>query len=172
MSFYSPARPSTDRDIELMVNGAPMFPVFPGLQRGQLIPGTAQQFSYLPGQQPESGVLTSAGTAVNNVTTALPFAKGNINGAGQYELQGSMAGRVYLVQATAAGFLLASDSPLVGSPSYWTVATQASIPPAANTYPGVPLNAGDVRLIIMAPSTGWLQWIATTTGSLVCTELF
>ena len=46
--------------------------------------------------------------------TATPFAKGNLNGDGTYSLQGSMAGRVYLLQAIAAGFLMASDSPKVG----------------------------------------------------------
>lgn len=173
MSVYSPGRPSTDRDVAQLLSGAPMFPAFPSLQMGQLIPGTTAQFNYLPGQQPASGILTSGGTAVNNITTATPFAKGNVNASGQYDLQGSMAGRVYLVQCIAAGFLMASDSPKVGQGDYWTVATQATVPPAAGTFPGVPLAAGDVRVLMMAPTTGWLQWIsATGTASLVCTELF
>jgi hypothetical protein len=173
MSVYSPSRPSTERDISLLLSGAPMFPMFPGLQMGQRIPGAAAQFNYQPGQGPATGILTSTGAAVNNITTATPFAKGNLNGDGTYSIQGSMAGRAYLVNAVAAGSLMASDSPLVGQPSYWTVALNTTVPPAAGTFPGVPLNAGDVRIIIMGPTTGWLQWIsASGTASLVCTELF
>jgi len=172
MSIYSPGRPSNERDLTTLLNGAPMFPSFPGLTQGSLVPGTPNQFKYLPGQAPETGILTSTGTAVNNISTATPFAKGNLNGDGTYSLQGSMAGRVYLLQAIAAGFLMASDSPKVGEVTYWTVATQATVPPAANTFPGVPLNAGDVRIIIMGQTTGWLQWISSSgTASLVCTEL-
>lgn len=173
MSLYSPGRPSTERDLIQVLNGAPMFPLFPGISVGSLIPGTTNTLNYAPGQAPATGILTSTGTAVNNITTATPFAVGNVDASGNRQLQGSMAGRVYLVQAIAAGFLMASDSPLVGVPQYWTVATQATVPPAAGTFPGAPLNAGDVRLLIMGPTTGWLQWISSSgTASLVCTELF
>lgn len=171
MSTYSPGRPATERDIALLLNGAPMFPTFPGIQMGQLIPGTQLQLNYQPGKGPASGILTSAGTAVNNITTATPFAVGNQNGDGTYSTQGSMAGRVYLVQATADGALMASDSPLIGVPQYWTVALNSTIPPLAQTFPGVPMSAGDVRILIMTQSTGWLQWVSSS-GSLVCTEMF
>lgn len=169
----SPGRPPNERDIMLLTNGAPMFPAFPGLAQGQTIPGSTQLLSYALAQAPASGVLTSTGSAVNNITTATPFATGLLQPDGvSRSTQNSMAGRVYLVNAVAAGSLMASDSPLVGSPSYWTVALNTTIPPAANTFPGVPLLAGDVRIIIMGPTTGWLQWISTTgTASLVCTEL-
>lgn len=170
---FSPGRPPNERDLVTLLNGAPMFPAFPGLQFNQLIPGTATPYTYALGQAPATGILTSTGTAVNNVTTATPFATGNLNQNGNRSLIGSMAGRVYLVNAVAAGSLMASDSPLVGQASYWTVALNTTVPPAANTFPGVPLNAGDVRILIMSPATGWLQWISTTgTASLVCTELF
>lgn len=171
MSSYSPGRPATDRDIALLLNGAPMFPQLPGLAQGQLIPGTLLQTNYQPGKGPASGILTSSGAAVNNVTTATPFATGNRNSDGTYSTQGSMSGRVYLVQATADGALMASDSPLVGVSQYWTVALSSTIPPLAQTFPGVPMSAGDVRLLIMTQSTGWLQWVSAL-GSLVCTELF
>lgn len=156
----------------MLLNGAPMFPAFPGLQLGQLIPGTATQVTYSAGQAPASGVLTSTGAAVNNVSTATAFATGALNATGTRQLMGSMAGRVYLVQAIAAGFLMPSDSPKVGAPDYWTVATQTTIPPTAATFPGVPLGAGDVRILVMQQTTGWLQWISSSgTASLVCTEL-
>jgi hypothetical protein len=178
MPSTNPGRPANEKDLITITDGAPMFPPFPGFTFGQLIPGTATQFSYstlTPG--PGTGVLTSTGAAVNNITTATQFATGVLQSDGiSRSLVGSMAGRVYLVQCLAAGSLMASDSPLVGSPSYWTVAQNNSstvIPPAANTFPGVPMNTGDVRLLIMLPTTGWLQWISSTgTASLVCTELF
>lgn len=173
MSVYSPGRPSTDRDMAQLLNGAPMFPTFSGWQQGTAIPGTAGlKYVYSPSQAPGTGVLTSGGTAVNNITTASSFATGLLPD-GTWGLQGSMAGRVYLVQAVAAGFLMAAESPLVGQPSYWTVAVNTTIPPVAGTFPGVPLSAGDVRIVTMAPTAGWLQWISVTgTASLVCTELF
>lgn len=176
MPSFNPGRPASEKDIATLLNGAPMFPAFPGLQLGQPIPGAQTTFSYSPtlGQAPGTGILTSTGAAVNNVTTARPFATGNLQtDAVTRTLLGSMAGRIYLVNAVAAGSLMASDSPKVGTGDYWTVSLNTTIPPVAGTFPGVPLNAGDVRILIMGPTTGWLQWISTTgTASLVCTELF
>lgn len=174
MASSNPGRPFNEKDLLTLVNGAPMFPLFSGLTQGSAIPGAnGATIPYnTTFQSPGSGVLTSTGTAVNNITTATPFAMGAPTTGGPFNPLGSMAGRVYLVNAVAAGSLMASDSPLVGQPSYWTVALNTTIPPAANTFPGVPLNAGDVRLIIMGQTTGWLQWISSTgTASLVCTEL-
>jgi hypothetical protein len=169
----SPGRPPNERDLMLLLNGAPMFPTFPGLQFAQLIPGTNTQFTYQLGQAPATGVLTSTGAAVNNISTATAFATGALDQNTNRTLMGSMAGRVYLVNAVAAGSLMPSDSPLVNDPRYWTVALNTTIPPVTNTFPGVPLSAGDVRILVMGPTTGWLQWIsATGTASLVCTELF
>lgn len=175
MPSFNPGRPPSEKDLQTLLNGAPMFPAFPGLLLGQPIPGAQLKMSYATlGQAPGTGILTSTGVAVNNVTTVNPFATGNLDpGTNTRGLFGSMAGRVYLVNAVAAGFLMASDSPLVGSPAYWTVALNTTIPPLAGTFPGVPLNAGDVRILVMGPSTGWLQWIsASGTASVVCTELF
>lgn len=175
MPSTNPSRPQNEKDLATLLNGAPMFPAFPGLQLGQPIPGAQLKMQYATlGQAPGTGILTSTGVAVNNVTTAVPFATGNLDTAtNTRSLLGSMAGRVYLVQAIAAGFLMASDSPKAGQPDYWTVATQATVPPAAGTFPGVPMNAGDVRILIMGQTTGWLQWISSSgTASLVCTELF
>lgn len=174
MPSSNPARPANEKDLVTLLNGAPMFPLFPGLANGQPIPGTPANVSYLLGQAPGTGILTSTGVAVNNLTTATPFAQGTVNADGTTrQLLGSMAGRVYLVQAVAAGSLMASDSPLVGDPRYWTVALNTTVPPVAATFPGVPLNAGDVRILIMLSTCGWLQWIsASGTASLVCAELF
>lgn len=174
MPSTNPGRPQNEKDLVTLLNGAPMFPVFPGLQLGQLIPGSQQTLSYQLNQGPGTGILTSTGAAVNNVTTAVPFATGTLQPDNVTRtLAGSMAGRVYLVNAVAAGSLMASDSPKIGGPDYWTVALNTTVPPVAATFPGVPLNAGDVRILIMLPTTGWLQWISTTgTASLVCTELF
>lgn len=164
----------SERDLVTILNGAPMFPQFPGLlSPGALVPGTMSLAPTLANQFPGTGILTSTGTAVNNLTTATPFAQGNLNSDGTRTLLGSMAGRTYLVNAVASGSLMASDSPLIGSTAYWTVALNTTVPPLANTFPGVPLQAGDVRILIMSPNTGWLQWIsASGTASLVVTELF
>lgn len=175
MASMNPGRPATEKDLTARLNGCPMFPAFPMLQPGQLIPGSTVLMSYAAlGQAPASGVLTSTGTAVNNVTTATPFGTGALQADNvTRDLLGSLAGRVLLVSATAAGFLMASDSPLVGNNAYWTVATQATIPPAINTFPGVPCAALEVKLLIMLPTTGWLQWISTTgTASLIVEEMF
>jgi hypothetical protein len=171
----NPSRPAAEKTLLTLLNGAPMFPPFPSLQFGQLIPGSQTMSPYSTQiQAPATGVLTSTGTAVNNITTATPFATGALQSDNVTRtLLGSLAGRVLLVNAVAAGSLMASDSPLVGNAAYWTVALNTTIPPTAGTFPGVPLNAGDVRLLIMGPTTGWLQWISTTgTASLVVTELF
>lgn len=174
MASSNPGRPPAVRDLMLILNGAPMFPPFPGLSTGQQIPSAPSTFPYsglMPA--PGSGILTSTGTAVNNITTATPFAAGGPTPSGPFALPGSMAGRAFYVQATAAGFLMPSDSPLVGNALYWTVATNVTIPPTAGTFPGIQMQANDVRELIMGQTTGWLQWISTTgTASLICTEIF
>lgn len=173
MASTNPARPAAEKTLLTQLNGAPMFPPFPGLIQGQAIPGNpAATMQTLLGRQPATGILTSTGTAVNNLTTATPFAVTPVGSDGLTRpLTGSMAGRVYLVHAIAAGFLMPSESPLVGDPRYWTVATTTTVPPAANTFPGVPMNAGDVRELVMLPTQGWLQWISSSgTASLVCWE--
>lgn len=173
MASTNPGRPQNEKDLATILNGAPMFPAFPGLLFGQPIPGSQLTIQYQAGKAPGTGILTSTGAAVNNISTATPFATGSLDVNGNRTLLGSMAGRVYLVQAVAAGSLMACDSPQIGLPSYWTVALNTVVPPVAATFPGVPLTSGDVRILIMGPSTGWLQWISTTgTASLVCTELF
>jgi hypothetical protein len=160
MPSRNPGRPPNVQDTVTQLNGCPMFPVS--------TPDAPL------GTNPASGILTSTGAAVNNVTTATPFATGTPNADGVTRtLLGSMAGRVYLVHAVAAGFLMPSSSALVNDMRAPTVAGTGTIPPLAGSFPGVPLQAGDVRELIMLQTTGWLQWIsATGTASLVVWELF
>lgn len=147
---WLPGRPPNVLDVERTLNGSP---------------------------QP-LGILTSTGTAVNNVTTATPFAqtpRGPQATAAvdvPANLADTLAGRTLLVSATAAGFLLPSTSASIGVPTVTTVATTATIPPAANTFPGVPIAAGEVKLLIMRATEGWLQFISSSgTASLVVWEL-
>lgn len=174
MPSSNPGRPANEKDLIAQLNGCPMFPAFPGLQLGQLIPGSVAKVSYMVGQAPATGIITSTGAAVNNITTATPFGQGTVQADGvTRSLLGSLAGRSLLVAASAAGYLMASDSPKVGTSDYWTVAPQATVPPVAGTFPGINLAAGDVRELIMLPTCGWLQWIsATGTASLFVWELF
>jgi hypothetical protein len=175
MGSTNPARPAAEKTLMLQLNGAPMFPPFPSMAQGAYIPGNPLvTFEAMLGKQPASGILTSTGTAVNNLTTAVKFAETPLANDGVTRpLLGSMAGRVYLVHAIAAGFLMPSESPLINDARYWTVASTATVPPAANTFPGVPMAAGDVRELTMLSTQGWLQWISSSgTASLVCWELF
>lgn len=148
MSAYSPGRPPSERDLVLLLNGSP---------------------------QP-LGVLTSTGTAVNNVTTATAFATGlqpdgSFVASVKNSKTSSLAGRVLLVSATAAGFLLPSASASMLSPNT-RVATTDTIPPAAETFPGVPIAAGEVKSLIMQSTEGWLQFISSSgTASLVVWEM-
>lgn len=144
MAAYNPGRPPSERDLVLLLNGSP---------------------------QP-CGILTSTGTAVNNTTTATTFKTG-VDPTGAFSvLKDSLAGRVLLVYATAAGFLLPSTTATIGVPTVTTVATSSTIPPAANTFPGVPIAAGEVKSLIMLPTEGWLQFISSSgTASLIVLEM-
>lgn len=171
MPSTNPARPAAEKTLVTQLNGAPMFPQFAALAQGQAIPGNPVVTTQtVLGWQPATGILTSAGAVpVNNLTTALPFGVSPVGADGVTRpLLGSMAGRVYLVHATAAGVLMPSESPLINDPRYWTVSAVATAP-TATTWPGVPMAAGDVRELVMLQSQGWLQWLGA--GSLLCWEL-
>lgn len=124
---YTPGRPNTDRDIALTLNG---------------------KATYL-------GVIVSAGTAVNNVTTATPF--NNEESATTVTLKG----KALLLLPTAAGHVLASSSPSMLAPTT-IVATFATVPPAAGTVPGVKLQAEERVPFFMLPTEGYLQFIPTS----------
>jgi hypothetical protein len=158
MSVYSPGRPPNERDLILLLNGSPQISAANGGARG---------------------ILTSSGSAVNNVTTATPFNTG-LQPDGSYSpsvkngtASASLAGRVLAVHATAAGFFAPASWATMGNPNVGPdVATTATIPPAAGTFPGVPIAAGEIKLVIMLPGEGWLQFISSSgTASLVVWEL-
>ena len=81
---FSPARPPSERDAVIQINGQPNF----------------------------LGVLTStAAVAVNNATTAVPFnTLSTIPGVG---FRGSLAGKTLLLQPTANGLILPGESSTV-----------------------------------------------------------
>jgi hypothetical protein len=99
------------------------------------------------------GALVSTGAAVNNLTTATPFLSAPLS---SNSLNGTLAGRVLLIQTTAAGVLLPSCGAAI------TIAAQATMPPLAGTFPGVLVAANTSQIIIMRPDCGWLQWMPST----------
>ena len=141
MASWSPGRPPNARDVELTANGRVTF----------------------------LGVIVSAGTAVDNATTANPFAQtplGPIDATGTAtptrNLTNTLAGRFLLVEATAAGHVLAAALPLNNVPSPPIVTTLASATPAVGTSPGPTLQANERVPFIMGAQDGWLQFIPTS----------
>lgn len=136
MGSFGTSRPPTERDTLWGLNGAPVF----------------------------LGVLVSTGTAVNNATTATPF---NYQATpqpplGASALGGTLAGKVLLIQPTAAGLIYTSTVAGIG-PNFTTVAQQSVVPPVQNTVPGFLLNTAAVGSIIIMPGNmGWLQWLPVT----------
>lgn len=129
---YSPGRPPQVRDLELELNG---------------------DLNFL-------GVLVSAGSAVDNSTTAIPFLQ-TPNGVGT--LAGTLAGKALLIQPTAAGFVLASSIPMLNSPAgLVTVTTFASTGPFTTTAPGAKLQAEERVPFFMSQTKGWLQFIPSS----------
>jgi hypothetical protein len=147
MPSYNPGRPPSYQDLNLNLHGDP---------------------------QP-LGILTSSGSTVpvNNVTTATPFKTGNLLADGvSRSLLGSLSGRVLLVAATAAGVLLTSSSPQISVSTVTTVALWTTIPPLANTFPGVLINTNEIKDLTMLPGSGWLQWLSNSgSASLIVWEL-
>lgn len=148
MGAYGTGRPPTERDTLHVLNGAP---------------------TYL-------GALVSTGAAVNNATTATPFASpaspvGQTIGGNP--LIGTLAGRMLLLQPTAAGLILASPSASVGVPGVTTVALQTVLPPAGGTAPGFLLATAGVAAVVLMPSNmGWLQWLPLSgSANLIVFEL-
>ncbi len=115
----------------------------------------------LNGKMTYLGVLVSTGAAVNNATTATPFNNE------ESPTTVTLKGKLLLLQPTAAGHVLTSSSASISVPTVTTVATFATVPPAANTAPGVKLQAEERAEFYMLPSEGFLQWIPTS-GSANC----
>jgi hypothetical protein len=99
------------------------------------------------------GILVSAGAVINNATTAVPFNDGAAAGRTT-----TLAGKVLLLQPTAAGVFMPSSSALIGGAGF-TLALQSVVPPLANTIPGVSLAAGERVVVTMGANQGWLQWL-------------
>lgn len=119
-------------------------------------PGNIRDLELLLNGEPNFlGVIVSTGAVQNNATTATPFNAANTATAT------TLAGKVLLIQPTAAGHVLASDSASLLSPVV-VVATFATVPPAAGTAPGVKIQAEERVPFIMASDEGWLQFIPTS----------
>lgn len=136
MGTYGTSRPPTERDTIHYLNGVPI----------------------------ELGVLVSSGAtvAVNNATTANPF-NAAVVGAG---MQGTLAGKTLLIQASSAGFVAVGTTPAI------TIANQTTVPAAFGTTHGVAMVAGEKSIILMRPDVGWIQWIPSGgAGNLFVWEL-
>lgn len=96
------------------------------------------------------GVITSDGTSKNNHSTAVAF--NNTSNA--------LKGKVLLVYAVVAGVMLPGDA---NSASTTATTGQATT--------GVPLVAGQLAIITMHETLGWLAWKATVSGDLQVWEL-
>ena len=138
------ARPFNEKDLITQTNGSPYF----------------------------LGVLVSTGAAVNNATTAIPF---NFAGRGPsgsvaspLNLDGTLAGKTLLLQTSAAGLILPSDSNSMAiTAASKIIALQSVIPVLPGTNPGVALISGERVELIMMPYDGWLQWLPVS-GSANC----
>lgn len=129
------ARPFNEKDLITQTNGDPLF----------------------------LGALVSTGAAVNNATTATPFATtplGPPATSKPQNLNNTLAGKTLLLQTTAAGLIkTSSDSNMVVGGPNSIVAQQTVLPPIAGTAPGVALTAGERVVVIMHAQHGWLQWL-------------
>ena len=133
---FSPARPPNERDAVIQINGQPNF----------------------------LGVLTSTGTGVNNLTTAVSFnTLSTIPGVG---FRGSLAGKTLLLQPTANGLILPGESSTVN------IVQQATVPNPPAAVPGLLVTAGERVELTLGPSTPFLQFVTVTgTGSLLVFEM-
>lgn len=140
-----PNRPATERDVVQTIAGQPVF----------------------------LGVITStAAAAVNNSTTAVPFnVRSGAPGAG---FQGSLAGKVLLLQSTAAGLILPNpNNPPLTTPA--VIVQQATTPvfsPPPLQIPGILLGINERVEITMGQTTPYLDFVAVTgTASLLVYEM-
>lgn len=146
----TPFRPPNEKDVLLLANGRAVF----------------------------LGVIRSTGAAVDNSTTlapAPPFSftpvsappPGSVDSPSN--MAGTLAAKMLLVQATAAG-LVRSSRTAIGAQGTLNVAAQ-SLPIAQGTEPGILLSTVPVELM-HTPLDGFLQWISSTgTADLYVWEL-
>ncbi len=144
MADYPPGRPPNERDLQQSIAGQPVF----------------------------LGVLTSTAAApVNNATTAVPFnVKSPLPGK---NWQGSLAGRVLLLQPTAAGLILPNPSTAVAPALPMPVIVQqATAPNPPVAIPGVLIAQGERVEVTMAQDCAYLDFVAVTgTASLLVWEM-
>lgn len=145
-----PFRPPNEKDLVQMMNGRARF----------------------------LGVIRSTGTAVDNSTTAapappfsaIPASTSGIAGVDTPQnLSGTLAGKMLLLQPSAAGFVRASSGVLgSGVP---TVAT-FTLPVGVGFEAGVKLQTEERVTTTMLATDGWLQWISVSgTADLFVWEL-
>lgn len=135
-SHYAPARPPTERDVLHLLNGNPVY----------------------------LGCIASTGTVQDNNNTANPFANAPQQQLvpGQVtNLQGTLAGRMLLIQADAAGSIL-PESQALGTVGVQTLVVQSSTVVAGTTACGPLLATNERVIILMQPTFGWLQWIPSS----------
>ncbi len=109
------------------------------------------------------GCLVSTGSVVDNFTTANKF---NSAANSANSLAGTLAGKVLMFQASAAGYLLPSALAL-GSVGVVTLVAQSNTVVPGTTACGPSVLAAERVLIIMQPTTGWIQWLPSS-GSADC----
>lgn len=126
-----PGRPPNEKDILQFISGAPVF----------------------------LGKLTSTAAApVNNGTTAIPFnVKSQLANVG---FQGSLAGKVLLLQSAAGGLIL--PNPATGSTPTPIVVQQATAPNPPVAVPGILLGANERVEITMPQNYAYLDFVAVT----------
>lgn len=137
-----PERPPNERDIIQALAGMPVF----------------------------LGVITStSAAAVNNSTTAVPF---NVRSAApDAGFAGSLAGKVLLLQPTAAGLILPNLSPAATTATA-VIVQQATLPQPPTAIPGILIGVNERVEITMGQSTAYLDFVAVTgTASLLVWEL-
>lgn len=137
-----PGRPPNERDIIQALAGMPVF----------------------------LGVITSTAAApANNSTTAVKF--NVLSAAPNTGYQGSLAGKVLLLQPTAAGLILPTPSTTpTTAPAVIVQQATAPNPPAA--IPGILIGINERVEITMSQTTAYLDFVAVTgTASLLVWEL-
>lgn len=116
----------------------------------------------IAGQPVFLGVLTSTAAArVSNATTAVPFNPlSTLPGVG---FRGSLAGKVLLLQPTAAGLILPSEDPVL------SIVQQATAPSlvAPKSTPGVLIGINERVEITMGQNVPFLEFVAVT-GTASC----
>lgn len=147
-----PGRPPNEKDLFQQTNGSPLY----------------------------LGIIVSTGAATNNATTATPFNQTPLGPAATSNTStnpanytNTLAGKMLLVQTTAAGLILPSAA---SSMSITTtsniIALQSVVPPLVGTIPGVALISGERVIVTMMPTEGWLQWLPLSgSGNLLVWEL-